>query len=784
MTDGSAPTFTNLPASVDVYDDTVLGFSLFTVTFNDSNTAELSSLVLSVSQYEPQGGTQAIAIDLNTGHVTTASQLYVGTVTLTLTVTDPCGLSDIQTLTINIINKPPVIANLPAAVDLSETVTLETLLYTLLVSDPSGDIVTCTSSSTSPNAPFHVNLIPGTTNYGVYSNVMPNLDHTITSQYTMIINCTDTKDITSGQFDINILPNTAPVFLNIPASITIATTTQIGTVVYTVLAADNETNDLTFSFDGCGGGCWFRMADTGQVILSDNALLTTDRVVYQLNIRVNDGSLTATTTPLSIIISGSNNQPVINNLPLTLNFLESDAIGTVIFTLDVTEPNADDVLNYVITYSPSSAASKFRFDTDTNQLTMIQSLDFESGITQYDIGYTVDDGTLTSGPLNLIINVIDKNEAPTISNEIFYLSTSENHNIGYTLPTPNANFIVTDPDAGDSLTYSITSGDPWNRFTINPTSGALQFAVRYDIDDGRMPEEVNLTITVTDNGGLSASTIIQVTFTDSNDNRPYFTSDTYEANIPNDYPIRASVLSVSAVDIDVTYSDIQYSLIDGDLQYFDIKDDGWIYLAKSVAVFYNYTTLSVRVQVVSSGHYTYCWAYILVSPALEDNFFNHPEHILLVCACIVAVILLLILSVLMVYRYRRYGYACTPKKWSQIFDPVKHGWQTFQSRILEGVNACRGRWKTWRKSRKEAKRIPKPKTVVFSSEKAAPPRFKPKERCLRFIENLRSCLPKRKRKVERIQVAPVIHEAPAPLTQQYNWEPWMNKWEIAPEYSL
>ncbi|XP_033727761.1 protocadherin-like wing polarity protein stan [Pecten maximus] len=247
VTDGAAPILTNLPASVDVYDHTTIGSSIFNVAFNDSNTAELSSLVLSVSFYEPYSGAPAIVIDLKSGQVTTATQLPVGTVTLTLTLTDVCGLSDSQTLTVNIINQPPVISNLPAAVDLSETVTVETLLYTLSASDPSGDLMTCTMASSAPaEAPFIVQLVPGTTDYGVYSSLMPNLDHSTISQYVLTINCTDTKDTASGQFKVNILPNTVPVFLNIPASVTIATTTPIGTVVYTVLAADNETSDLEF----------------------------------------------------------------------------------------------------------------------------------------------------------------------------------------------------------------------------------------------------------------------------------------------------------------------------------------------------------------------------------------------------------------------------------------------------------------------------------------------------------------------------------------------------------
>ncbi|XP_060063796.1 cadherin-23-like [Ylistrum balloti] len=804
--DGAAPTFTNLPASIDVYDHTVIGSSIFNVTFNDSNAAELSSLVMSVSFYEPYRGTPAIIIDLNTGQVTTAShQLHVGSVTLTLTLTDICGLSDTQTLTVNIINQPPVFSNLPSAVDLSETVTLETLLYTLSVSDPSHDPVTCAMTSSSPaDAPFLVQLVPGTTDFGVYSRLMPHFDFLNINQYVLTIDCTDTKDTTPGYFTVNILPNTVPVFLNIPASVTIATTTQIGTVVYTVLAADNETNDLEFWIASCSS-CWFTIADTGQVILT-TPILTTTRTVYNIRIRVSDNDLTSTDTRLSIIISGVNNQPTINNLPLTLNILESVAIGTAIFTLDVTEHDTDDILNYVISYTPSSAAAKFRFDTSRKQLLLIQSLDFESGTIQYTIGFTVDDGSLSAGPSSLTLDILDDNEAPTFDSEMYYVTDSENRNIGYSLPS--VGFTVTDPDSGDSVTYSIASGDPQERFTIDATSGILEFAVRYDIDYGtdQMPAVVNLTIRATDTGGLSATTLVQITLQDSNDNRPYFSSDTFEANIPNDYPVKSSIVSVIATDIDYTYNEIQYTLISGDIQYFAVNEEGWVYLIKSVAEFYNYTTLYVRVQAYSHGHNAYSNAYILVSPALGDSLFNHTGNILWFSACVVIVTLIVVLFAFMTYRYFRFGYACSPKKWTVKCNTLRLGWKSLKEKLQNGVYTCRAKWKAWKISKKTETQTTKPKKVRFSLEKEDMPnshqhycgiydRLKralfssekaktssPKSRGL--YQKLISCLPSCKKPTERIQVAPVKPELPLPVNESYNWTPWRSQWNTSSAYNV
>ena len=133
------------------------------------------------------------------GAVTVGSALTFGTHVVNVKVTDACGRSGQQKLSVNVVNmvsrenwrfkakrihygpvthflpcicffyfvlftQPPEILNLPSSVDVVESIEHETLLYNLTLRDQSGnDTITCSLSSTLPTgAPFLVKYISGT----------------------------------------------------------------------------------------------------------------------------------------------------------------------------------------------------------------------------------------------------------------------------------------------------------------------------------------------------------------------------------------------------------------------------------------------------------------------------------------------------------------------------------------------------------------------------------------------------------------------------------------------
>ena len=67
----------------------------------------------------------------------------------------------------------------------------------------------------------------------------------------------------------------------------------------------------------------------------------------------------------------------------------------------------------------------------------------------------------------MTISLIDVNENPELLNQTF--SINENSVNGQQVGT----VVATDPDAGQTLTYSIISGNTNNAFAINSSTGAL-----------------------------------------------------------------------------------------------------------------------------------------------------------------------------------------------------------------------------------------------------------------------------------------------------------------------
>jgi gliding motility-associated-like protein len=109
------------------------------------------------------------------------------------------------------------------------------------------------------------------------------------------------------------------------------------------------------------------------------------------------------------------------------------------------------------------------------------------------------------------VTVID-NQPPTITSPVA-VSIPENSTSVMTVT-------ATDPDIGDSFTFSISGGADAGKFTIDATTGELKFITAPDFEiptDADLNNIYVVNVTVTDAGGLSDTKTISVTVTDVND---------------------------------------------------------------------------------------------------------------------------------------------------------------------------------------------------------------------------------------------------------------------------
>ena len=210
----------------------------------------------------------------------------------------------------------------------------------------------------------------------------------------------------------------------------------------------------------------------------------------------------------------------------------------------------DDLTGNPVTnveYTLSGDSAPFMIDQTSGALTTSMSLDYES-MTSYtfmavcsNISDTSDSATAT-----VTINIEPVNEyRPVISGgNSFVQSLNESAPVNTIVITTEANglkqFSVTDRDAGSDGTVTftlqnLTSGPNVPRFTLNPTSGALVVSQSLDVDIlNGVTDTVVFEITACDQDPpVPECPRLQVTIsiTATNDNRPQFSSTTYQGTL-------------------------------------------------------------------------------------------------------------------------------------------------------------------------------------------------------------------------------------------------------------
>ncbi|XP_061197805.1 protocadherin Fat 4-like [Saccostrea echinata] len=583
---------------------------------------------------------------------------------MTVRVTDPCGRNNHQTLTIQVLNMPPEILNLPSSVDISESSEHESLLYNLTLRDQSGnDTVWCSLNYTSPaGAPFIVKYISGTSDFGVFNLASPNFDYDNTSVYQVVVECTDSKDSISESLFVYLTKNAEPVVHNLPNVITIPSTTTVGTIVFTVNSTDMENDQLGYSLNYCTA-CPFTISLSGHVILQ-TSIRDAAKFSYNLYIVVSDKFGSVVDKLLTILVTGVNSVPVISNLDQTIIVPETVAVGTVIFTAFVSDADGDP-LSYHYEYNPVETASKFAMDESTGKISVIESLDYDAGVTSYNFSFTVNDGKSSASKATLTINIQSKNEPPVFALQVYHVTRGEG-NSSSTFPDPG--FAVSDPDTGDTWSYSIASGDDNGRFWMNPSSGILQFMTQYIVDKPElMSPFVTLIIAAVDQLGASGTTTLSVTITDENNQTPYFPNSQYHVSVIYDVPVLSSIAYITALDNDYgpIYNQISYSVKpELDYQYFDISGNALLTTAKSLKQFENSTKLYTVIKATDRGNReSSVTVTVNVQQGTSNTFFDDPDTVAWFAAVLVILVILLGVAGICLYRFCKYGYVFSKKQW-------------------------------------------------------------------------------------------------------------------------
>ncbi|XP_047196505.1 protocadherin alpha-3-like [Hippoglossus stenolepis] len=277
---------------------------------------------------------------------------------------------------------------------------------------------------------------------------------------------------------------------------------------------------------------------------------------HVLLLTATDGGKPPRSGNMTIIVDVSDvndNPPVFTHDSYNVNLKENSPLGTTVILVNATD--MDEGSNGEVIYSfgkdvDARVCARFDLNPVTGVITVAGAIDFEdSG--RYEIDIQASDkgaATLTTDK-PVIIHIIDVNDnAPEIEVTSFSRALPEDSKPGTTV----ALISVKDADSGlnGKVLCHISQDLP---FLLAPSlQNNMYSLVTKLLLDREKQSQYNVTIVAKDAGepSLSSDTTIRIVVSDVNDNSPEFSQNPYTFYITENNSPGASILSVSARDVD------------------------------------------------------------------------------------------------------------------------------------------------------------------------------------------------------------------------------------------
>ncbi len=492
-------------------------FGAASYTFSVAENSASGASVGSVSAVDPDAGTTLtyslsgpgssnFAIS-STGVITVATGAALDFETIpsySLTVTASDGsLSATAPVTINLsnVNEAPAFGAASYTFSVAENSASDASVGSVSAVDPDASTTLTYSLSGTGSSNF---AISSTGVITVATGAA--LDFETTPSYSLTVTVSDGSLSATAPVTINLTNvNEAPTFGAASYTFSVAENSSAGASVGSVSASDPDAGTtLTYSLSGTGSTL-FTISSTGVITVASGAALNFESTPsYSLTVTASDGSLSAT-APVTINLTNINEAPAFGAASYTFSVAENSASGASVGSVSATDPDA----NTTLTYSLSGTGSSNFAISSTGVITVASGavLDFET-TPSYSLTVTANDGSLsTTAPVT--INLTNVNEAPTFGAASYTFSVAENSAAGASVGSVSA----TDPDAGTTLTYSL-SGTGSSNFAISPT-GVITVASGAAFDFETTPS-YSLTVTASD-GSLSATAPVTINLSNVNE---------------------------------------------------------------------------------------------------------------------------------------------------------------------------------------------------------------------------------------------------------------------------
>ena len=368
-----------------------------------------------------------------------------------------------------------------------------------------------------------------------------------------------------------VAPNSAPEFESDIMMRAVAENTAAGENIGAAVAAtDPDAGDtLTYSLSGGADmGSFTIDGGTGQIRVGAGTDLDFEgaQTTYMVEVMADDGNGESDTVMVTIGVTDVNEAPVFAEESVTLEVAENTAAGENIgAAVAATDPDAGDTLTYTL---GGADADSFDIDDTTGQLMTSAALDFETKAS-YSVEVMADDGNGESATVMVTITVTDVNEAPEFpAAETGARSVAENTAAGENI---GAAVAATDPDAGDTLTYSLSGGADMGSFTIDGGTGQIRVGAGTDLDFEGAQTTYMVEVMADDGNGESDTVMVTIGVTDVNE-APVFAEESVTLEVAENTAAGENIgAAVAATDPDAGDT-LTYTLGGDDAASFDIDD--------------------------------------------------------------------------------------------------------------------------------------------------------------------------------------------------------------------
>ncbi len=498
----SPPEFGSGTYAFTVSDGATAGDVVGSVAATDSDAGDDLS-------YTITAGNEAgkFAIGSADGQVTVAGVLdYATAASYTLTVEAGDGNGGRATATVVITvtkaNESPTFDTASYDFTIPEDTATGGSVGAISASDPDeGQSVAYSISAGNDAGKFSINA--GTGEISVASA----LDHETASSYTLTVQARDGNGgMDTATVVITVTKvNSPPEFGSGTYAFTVSESATAGDVVGSVAATDSDAGDeLSYTIPAGNEAGKFAIGSADGQVTVAGALDHETAASYTLTVQAGDGNGGRATATVVITVTKANESPTFDTASYDFTIPEDTATGGSVGAISASDPDEGQSVAYSIT--AGNDAGKFSIDAGTGEVAVASALDHEAA-SSYMLTVQARDGNGGTDTATVTIAVTDVNEAPVFNPGSYAFSIAESANTW----TSIGQLTATDQDAGDTITYYITSGNADDRFMIDWNYGDILLMKELDYET---TPSYTLTVEARDGNGGTATATVEINVTD------------------------------------------------------------------------------------------------------------------------------------------------------------------------------------------------------------------------------------------------------------------------------